>query len=135
MFGTLTNTSADTVFLNGDSENLAASVAVGSSVDDTPFFLNAPAFLGIGQSTGSIELFTLDIAPSAAIGPVDAGLFSVFGGIGTANSANFDLLGSQHVTFNVVPASTGVPEPGTLAYIGILLVATAAGRRRFQSRA
>lgn len=135
VFGTLTNLSADTVFLNGDTENAAAAIVAPGSVNDTPFFLNAPLSLAAGQSSGLIELFTFDVAAGVSPGLAGAGVFSGLGGVGAANSSNFDLLGSQHFSVNVQPATTGtVPEPGTLVYLGIGLAAMVAASRRFRAR-
>ena len=137
VFGTLTNNSGDIVYINGDSENLAANVGAPGSVNDNLFFLNTPLSLANGDTTGLIGLFTFDILPSAPVGSYTAGTFSVLGGGGAANQGNFDLVGSGDLSLNV----TVTPEPSGLTYmlLGFSLLGTAvivrSVRMRSQRRA
>src|SRR5271170_6424967 len=65
-FGTLTNTTNADLFLNADNFNLAGFDP--SVIDDSPFFANAPLFLGPNGSTGDIGLFDITIPNAFAIG-------------------------------------------------------------------
>ena len=90
-FGTITNTSANTVFLNNDDLN---PTGLSLTANDL-FFANVPVFLApsgqAGDSSGDIELF--DIAVSAP--PLDApatypGTYDLVGG---ADGNAQDILG------------------------------------------
>jgi hypothetical protein len=130
ILGTITNQYGDVVYFNGDSENLADTIAAPASVNDDDFFANVPVSLDNGATTGQIALFTFDVLPDAPYGTIDVGSFSVFGGIGTSNQANFDFLGSQDLTVNVVP------EPSGASYlmIGLGLLAVFAVPRILRAR-
>jgi hypothetical protein len=105
-FGTITNTTANTVFLNGDNFNL--SVLPLSVIDDSPFFLNAPLTLDGGGTSGDIELFDIAIPIPFSAGSYD-GMFEVVGGADT-NDGN--TVGGASFTVQVQPAG-GAPEPST----------------------
>ncbi len=133
VFGTLANQSADVVFLNGDSISLASNVALPASINDTPFLTGAPLSLDIGASSGLIALFTFDVARAVPFGQYNAGSFTVAGGSGIANQANFDVLGSQNVAVNVVAA--GEPPEITFSAIGFAFIGlSAAMRKRLRAR-
>lgn len=103
----LTNlSSTDTIFLNADSW---ATTSPFLSVDDTPFFTNAPLTLDPNASTGTFALFSVLIDPNTPLGTYDFNSFSILGGIDGSAS---DALGSA--TFSVAVNSAQVPEPGTL---------------------
>lgn len=106
----LTNTTGATMFLNGDSLNIAAPL-IG---DDTKFFLNSPLTLGPGVSSGSFQIFDIFIPLATPFG-LYSGSLDLLGG---ASAANFDPLGSAAFAVNVVP------EPATGA---LLLIALCAG--------
>ena len=100
----LTNiASTDTIFLNADSWATASPFL---SIDDTPFFTNAPLTLDPGASTGTVALFSVLIDPNTPIGTYDFNSFSIFGGIDGSAS---DALGGA--TFSVAVNSAHVPEP------------------------
>jgi hypothetical protein len=103
--GTLTNTDAADVFLNGVLSFISLS---GLTVDDQPFFLNTPLFLSPGESfTG--EVFAVDIEPQAAVGTYQ-GSFTIQGG---ADANAFDTLSS--VTFAVQVAIDTTPPTLTVS--------------------
>lgn len=103
----LTNlSSTDTMFLNADSWSTTSPFL---SVDDTPFFANAPLTLGPNASTGTFALFSVLIDPNTPLGTYDFNSFSILGGIDGSAS---DVLGSA--TFSVAVTSAHVPEPGAL---------------------
>ena len=129
VFGSVTNNTGDTVYLNGDDETFTPSLVVPGSIDDNPFFQNTPTTLDFGASTGTIELFTFDVAPTATFGSFNAGTFSILGGIGAPNQANFDIIGSQPVTVNVVPE----PSAASFTLIGFVLFGIRVGTRRIRS--
>jgi len=109
-FGTITNTSAATVYLNSDSLTLDG-VSLGL-IDQ--FFNNMPIFLGAGDSSGDIELFDVTVSnplvdPSGTYG----GSYELIGG---PDGEAQDDVGSA--SFSV----TTVPEPST---IYLLLVVAA----------
>jgi hypothetical protein len=98
--GTLTNTGVANVFLNGDVSILAYT---GLSLDDSPFFINAPLFLVPGQSYVG-PFFDVTAAASALSGSY-SGSYTIQGG---SDANTFDDLASQDFTLNV---GSGVPEP------------------------
>ena len=95
--------STDTMFLNADSWTTTSPFL---SVDDTPFFANAPLTLDPNASTGTFALFSVLIDPNTPIGTYDFNSFSIFGGIDGSAS---DALGGA--TFSVAVNSAHVPEP------------------------
>jgi hypothetical protein len=101
--GTLTNTGATELFLNGDDFTLNGD---GLTLDDTPFLTGAPLSLDANQSfTGPI--FTVAIDPDAPFQSAQ-GSFSILGG---ATDSAQDTLATQTFTVGVVP------EPGALALL------------------
>src|SRR5579884_1777 len=76
--GTLTNTTASPVFLNGADFSIANPDLTS---DATPFLLNAPASLNASQTTASMELFDIGIPNPFPSGPGNySGFFDIFGG-------------------------------------------------------
>jgi hypothetical protein len=113
----LINTTSATLFLNGDSLNVASPL-IGN---DTKFFLNAPLSLAAGVSSGTLPVFDITIPPGTPFG-LYPGNFAVSGG---ASATNFDPLGSAPFAVNVVP------EPATgSTLLGALLAGGALLRRR-----
>src|SRR5215213_7553850 len=91
--GTLTNTAATDVFLNGAVGAISSS---DLTVDNQPFFLNAPLFLPPGGSfTGN--LFNVDIGLQAALNTFQ-GSFTIQGG---ADANAFDTLASEPFSVTV----------------------------------
>jgi hypothetical protein len=104
-FGTLTNTTAATVFVSGDT-----FVFSSGTVDDSPFLLG-PVSLGPNEISSSFEMFDVTIPVDLAPGTYD-GTFNVEGG---PDSNADDLLGAA--TFHVEVDGTAVPEPTSAALV------------------
>jgi hypothetical protein len=105
--GTITNTGATAVFLNGDSFNFALTDA---TVADN-FVTNVPASLAAGASSGDIDLFDVTIAnpETLALGTY-TGTYGLLGGV-DGNAAD-----------NLAQASFSVsvtPEPGYFGLLGV----------------
>jgi len=128
--GTLTNPTASTVFLNGDSLTFNGP-ANGLTLDDSPFLTNAPASLGAsggGSDTYTGGLFDVTASQSAAPGTY-SGTFEVLGG---ADGNAQGVLASQD--FSVTVQSSPVPEASSSLSLGLLLAlglgGVAVARRR-----
>jgi len=94
--GTLTNTGATNVYINGDT------VTSALPFDDTPFLLGAPVFLApAGLFTG--PLFTIFVPPGTPLG-LYTGTFSVLGG---------DSPGASDPLTTAAFGVQVVPEPAT----------------------
>lgn len=98
--GTLTNSGAADVFLNGDVSILPNTLL---TLDDSPFFINSPLFLMPSQSY--VGPFFDVAADAGALSGIYSGSFTIQGG---ADSNTFDNLASQSFTVNVI---SSVPEP------------------------
>lgn len=130
--GTITNTTATDLYINGDSID---PLATGLSTDDTPFYntflSGSPVLLGAGQTYALTDLFTVTDT-TAAIGTYQ-GQYTVYGGIDPTAS---DQSGFQNFTVNAPLAP--VPEASTSLSFALLLAAGAAvwaAKRRKQSAA
>jgi hypothetical protein len=112
--GTLTNTGSTEVFLNGDSASLLSPFL---TLDDTPFFANAPLSLAAGGGSYSGPFFDVIVDPTA-LPNIYSSSFTIQGG---ADSNAFDNLATR--SFEVVV--TSVPEPKVLPVVlmGLLLIA------------
>lgn len=114
-FGTITNPTADTIYLLSDT----ISSSGDSVLDDSPFDNNAPLSLGAGDSSGLIELFDLDIPGTAPASYT--GYFEIDGlsdaDIAAGNYLTYDLA-NVTVTVNVVSPVTATPEPTTFLLLG-----------------
>jgi hypothetical protein len=119
----VTNASAQTVFLNGDSATTGSPLL---TIDDSPFFANAPLSLDPGQSSGLFALFNLDLDPSATPGVYDGNVFSLLGG--ADGGATVDVADAAF-SLTVTPSAPPVPEPGMLACSLIGLAALTVRRR------
>ena len=117
--GELRNTGVTTLFLNGDSLNLAGS---GLTFDDTPFLINAPFTLAPGDVTASFVFFTVTADNLTPVGTYN-GAFSVLGGLD--GSATNELSGTPSPVFQVNVANavhSEVPEPGDMALLSGLVM-------------
>lgn len=133
-FATLMNPSTDTIYFNGDSPT---SPSPDLSIDDSNYinnFVLAGAPLGPSASTGSIELFDVDLDPTTPAGDYvfTDGLVLNGGADGGAGSAFDDL---ANISFEVdveAPSQSTVPEPAPLLLLasGLALLAAAAFLKR-----
>jgi len=103
--GTLRNTGSDEVFLNATNYNLNAA---GLSLDDSPFFANAPVSL-LGGQEWSGNLFNVAISPATALGTY-SGNFGILGGV---NSQAQDFL--TQASFEVTVQSSPPPPPSNVS--------------------
>ena len=125
-YGTITNLSSSTVFLNGDYFTLAGT---GYIINDQ-FFNTVPISLAPGANSGDIELFDVTAPASPA---ATSGNYGLTGGPDFNASNN---LGSVGFNVNPVPA----PEiSSSLAISPLLLIAggiaVLRGRRRIRGTA
>ena len=105
-FATITNPSTtDTIYLNGDSSSTSTPLL---TVDDAPFFSNAPLFLIPGASSGPFELFDVIIDPSTPANTYTGNVFSILGGADGGAGTAFDDLADASFAVTVQ-----TPEPTT----------------------
>jgi len=104
-FGTITNNTGATIFLNSDTPNL---LGLSFSITDQ-FFSTVPPSLAAGETSSDIELFDVTLSnPLLDPFATYAGDYTLVGGIdGDAQ----DNIGSA--TFSV----TSVPEPSTIGLL------------------
>ncbi|MGA2419082.1 MAG: PEP-CTERM sorting domain-containing protein [Candidatus Acidiferrum sp.] len=123
---TILNPSAtETIFLNADD---SSTDSFSVSVDDTPFLLNAPLFLGPSAGSGPFALFNVDLAANLALG-MYTGSFSILGGADGGSGTDFFDLADANFSVDVTkPAVT--PEPGTLLLLSASLCLLIPRRRR-----
>lgn len=125
VWGTLTNISSDTIFLNSDS------ITVPSAENISDYFVNTPLWLAAGESSGLILLFSFDVLLNATLG-TEIGNYTILGGDANDPGA-FEVLGSQDFAVNIqnsTPTSP-VPEPATVLLSGIgLLTLAGFGRKK-----
>ncbi len=115
--GTLTNTGATPLYINGDN------VSSALPFDDTAFLLNVPAVMSAGQ-TITTNLFSIMVPPGTPLG-LYTGSFSILGGDDA--SAN-NLLSSAPFAVQVVP------EPATWITMFAALPVAWIYRRRLRAR-
>ena len=135
VFGTITNTSGSTVFLNGDSFTVGGSSL--SIVDQ--FFANVPISLASGGSSGDIELFDVTVSNPLLDAPGSYGIsYTVLGGVdGTAQ----DVVGGPSksgvsISVTTKAGTSAVPEPASIyLLLGGVPVAFAPMVRRMQAAA
>jgi hypothetical protein len=135
-YATITDPSATaTVYLNGDSSTTSTSFL---TVDDTPFFNNAPLSLAPGQSSGLLELFAVDLPANTPQGMYSGNVFSILGGA-DGNAVND--VADVHFSVDVTPSTVAqAPEIEPASAIGSLtllagcIAVLCGGRRRFSHR-
>ena len=121
VYGTITNTGSDDVYLN--SENFTLGSSSFSNGDVTDFFLNAPLSLAPDSDSGLIALFTFDVASGTPGGSYGGNYLDILGG----GPTDQNLLASAE--YSVTVKNTVAPEPGTIGLI-VLGVAGVILRRR-----
>jgi hypothetical protein len=106
---TIFNPSAtETIYLNGDAATTSSPFL---TVDDTPFFNNAPLSLAPGQSSGTIELFDVDLAAATTTGTYALNSFSILGGADGGTFSLFNDLADAQFSVTVNSAATvSAPE-------------------------
>lgn len=117
--GTITNTTATALYINGDNVD---PLGPGLSTDDTPFyntFGGNPVLLGAGQTYSLTDLFTVTDT-AAAIGTYQ-GQYTVYGGLDPTASNR-----SGFQTFSVIVPLAAVPEASTSLSFAVLLAGGAA---------
>lgn len=107
--GAIANNGASTVYLNGENFTLLHSLSLFLNADTTDFYLNAPFYLDPGASSGSIGLFTFDIAPGTSPGTYSGNFLHIMGG------GSFDYNDVASAPFSIdVQGTSAVPEPPSL---------------------
>ena len=119
----VTNSGPPRVYLN--EIVITFSGPAGITFSTVPFFLNTPAFLDSGQTTGLVSFFDVFVDLSVPIG-IYSGTFSVLGG---DTDSSLSELGTQPFTINVV-GQTPVPEPASMLLLATGLGGAALARRR-----
>lgn len=133
---TLFNPSATaTIYLN-DASGTTASPFL--SVDDSPFFANAPLSLAPGQSSGPFELFAVDLATNTAPGSYAGNGFEIQGGADGGAFTAFNDLADANFSVTVASSTLKAPEidpASALSALTLLLGALAVFGTRRTSRA
>jgi hypothetical protein len=131
-YATITDPSATaTVYLNGDSSTTSTSLL---TVDDTPFFNNAPLLLAPGQSSGLIELLAVDLPANTPQGLYSGNVFSILGG---ADGNAVDDVADVNFSVDVTASTMAAPEMEPASAIGSLTllaggIAVLCGGRRLR---
>lgn len=121
----LNPSTTDTIYLNSDT---STTNSLFVSVDDSPFFANAPIFLDPGQSTSTFALFDIDL-PADITDGIYSGVFSILGGPDGGTNTDFGDLAD--VDFSVdVTSPVATPEPNTLLLMGTGLLGLIFLRKR-----
>lgn len=120
-FATILNPSfTDTVYLNGDSSSTSSFLL---TLDDTPFFINAPLFLTPGESSGPFELFDIIFDPSTPSATYSGNVFSILGGPDGGTFSDFTDLADVPFSVTVATPTATTPEPREITPLlcGLLL--------------
>jgi hypothetical protein len=121
-FGTITNDSDQTIFLNSDDPTLDGE----SFMITDQFFNTVPASLGVGASSGDIELFDIAVSNPLLDAPgLFSGSYSVIGGFDGGNGTASDVVGTASFSVTTVAPT---PEPSSLYLLltGVLAMAAMA---------
>lgn len=128
---TVFNASTATIYLNGDA---ATTTSSSLSVDDSPFFANAPFLLAPGQSSGPFELFAVDLATNTSVGSYIGNDFQIQGGADGGSFTAFGDVADANFSVTVASSTVTVPEiepASALSAVALLLgsIAVLRGRR------
>jgi PEP-CTERM motif-containing protein len=127
---TILNPSAtNTVYLNGDASATSSTLL---TVDDSPFFLDAPLSLAPGESSGPFELFDVTLSSAAPVGTYSLNAFSILGGADGGTFSDFSDIADATFSVTVSPSVISVPEPDSLILTlgGLIAAAASLGMRR-----
>jgi hypothetical protein len=128
-FGTITNDTNSTIFLNSDDFNLQG---LSFTVNDQ-FFNTVPVSLAAGASSGEIELFDVTLSDPLQDAPgTYSGTYGFFGG---ASADAQDNLTSQSFSVTSAAATSPVPEPSTVYLLLSGLSVLAPIARKIRTRA
>ncbi len=118
-YGNITDPSTTaTVYLNGDS---AATSTSFLTVDDAPFFNNAPLLLAPGESSGLLELFAVDLPANTPQGIYSGNVFSILGGAdGNAVNDVADVRFSVDVTASTVASAPEIEPASAIGSLTLL---------------
>jgi hypothetical protein len=125
------DTNGGTVFLNGDSFDVASPL----TLDGSGFLFDFPVSLDPGDSFSGV-LFSVSLPSNVAAG-LYTGSFEILGG---ADGGALDTLGSVDFQVNVAPTASTVPEPVSLMLLvtglpGVALLVQRKWRRFSDSKA
>lgn len=126
-FGTITNDTDETIFLNGDDPTVE-----GLSLTPIDLFFNTPISLApegqAGASSGDIELFDIAVSnPLLDAAGVFSGSYSLIGGADGGSDTAQDVLGTANFTVTTVAQT---PEPSSLYLLLSGMLALAALARK-----
>jgi hypothetical protein len=123
----LNPSTTDAIYLNGDSAVTSSPLL---TVDDSPFFANAPLSLDPGASSGPFELFAVNLASDIPAGTYSLNTFSILGGPDNGTFSDFSDIADAGFSITVTPGTASVPEPATLPLLSAGLAGLLLARRR-----
>lgn len=114
-------------YLNSDN----FTVSGPSTLDDSPFFANFPAFLSPGDSVTDI-LFDISVPAGSLPGSI-VGSFQILGG---SSDSDLNTLANVDFSATIAGATSVTPEPSSFLLLGTgLLGFVGAARRRMKATA
>jgi len=121
VFGTLTNTSSNTLDFADDSVTFNNPPLSGFAdvAFNAPPFGTAPTSIGGNSTLTSVDLFTVFIASNAAPGPYDVNFYDLLGGTDANCALDLTLCGVQ---LGTIPFTVNVQGPVTTPESGTLLL-------------